>query len=140
MGYTATVALMTGLVVGLVPALRVSRTDLDCTLRQSRHGVLSTHRLWIRGVLVTVQIAVCFVLLVAAGLFVRSLFEAERADLGFRPEGVHSYRSALTGSSCVARRAGQKHAFTDTTIITAAIDPIVTGSRALVSTSSVRSS
>ncbi len=34
------------------------------------------------------QIAVCFVLLAAAGLFVRSLFEAKRADLGFRPEGV----------------------------------------------------
>ena len=42
----------------------------------------------IRGFLVVAQIAFCFVLLAAAGLFVRSLFEAERADLGFRPEGV----------------------------------------------------
>ena len=41
-----------------------------------------------RGFLVMALIAVCFVLLAADGLLVRSLFEAERADLGFRPEGI----------------------------------------------------
>jgi putative ABC transport system permease protein len=88
LAYAMTVALVTGLVVGLVPALRISGADLDRALRQARHRSPGVHGHRIRGFLVVVQIALCFVLLAAAGLFVRSLFEAERADLGFRPEGI----------------------------------------------------
>jgi predicted permease len=88
LAYAVTVALVTGLLVGLVPAVRVSGGDLDRTLRQSRHGSPGTHGYRIRDFLVVAQIAFCFVLLVSAGLFVRSLFEAERADLGFRAERV----------------------------------------------------
>jgi predicted permease len=88
LAYAVTVALVTGLLVGLVPAVRVSGADLDRTLRQSRHTSPGTHGHRIRGVLVVAQIAFCFVLLAAAGLFVRSLFEAERADLGFQAESV----------------------------------------------------
>lgn len=88
LAYAVTVTLVTGLLVGLVPAVRVSGADLDPTLRQSRHGSPGTHGHRIRGVLVVAQIAFCFVLLAAAGLFVRSLLNAERAHLGFRPEGV----------------------------------------------------
>lgn len=88
LAYGVMVALVTGLLVGLVPAVRVSGADLDRTLRQSRHGSPGTHGHRIRGILVVAQIAVCFVLLAAAGLFVRSLLNAERAHLGFRPEGV----------------------------------------------------
>ena len=54
-----------------VPAVRVSGADLDRTLRQSRHGSPGTHGHRIRGFPVA-QIAFCFVLLAAAGLFVRS--------------------------------------------------------------------
>ena len=88
LAYALTVMLVTGLLIGVVPAVRISGADLDLTLRQSRHGSPGTHGHRIRGFSVVAQIAVCFVLLAAAGLFVRSLFEAERADLGFRPEGV----------------------------------------------------
>jgi predicted permease len=88
LAYAVTVALVTGLLVGLVPALRVSGADLDRTLRQSRQGSTGTVGHRIRSFLVVAQIAFCFVLLAAAGLFVRSLFEAERADLGFRAERV----------------------------------------------------
>jgi predicted permease len=88
LAYAVAIALVTGILVGLVPALRVSGAGLDRTLRQSRHGSSGAHGHRIRGVLVVAQIALCFVLLAAAGLFVRSLFEAERADLGFRSEGV----------------------------------------------------
>ena len=88
LAYSVTVALVTGLLVGLTPAVRVSGADLDRTLPQSRHGSPGTHGYRIRGFLVVAQIAFCFVLLTAAGLFVRSVFEAERADLGFRAEGI----------------------------------------------------
>jgi predicted permease len=88
LAYALTVVLVAGLLVGLVPTVRMSGTDLDRTLRQSPHGLPGRHGDRIHGFPVMAQIAVCFVLLAAAGLFVRSLFEAERADLGFRPEGV----------------------------------------------------
>src|SRR4030095_10739074 len=86
--YTSTTALVTGLVVGLLPAMRVSGVDLDRTLRQCRYGSPGSHGHRVRSFLVVAQIACCFVLRVAAGLFVRSLLQAERADLGFQPDGV----------------------------------------------------
>ena len=88
LAYALAVALVTGLLVGFVPAVRISATDLERTLRQSRDGSPGRPGHRIRGFPVAAQIAVCFVLLAAAGLFVRSLVEAERADLGFRPDGV----------------------------------------------------
>jgi predicted permease len=88
LAYAVTVALVTGLLAGIMPAVRVSGGDLDRTLRQSRQGSPGADGYRIRGLLVVAQIAFCFILLATAGLFVRSLFEAERADLGFRAEGV----------------------------------------------------
>jgi putative ABC transport system permease protein len=87
LAYSLTVAMLTGLLVGVVSAVRVSRANPDRMLRGSREGS-PTHRHGIRGFLVVAQISCCFVLLSLAGAFVRSLSEAERADLGFRPEGV----------------------------------------------------
>jgi predicted permease len=88
LAYAVTIAVITGLLVGLVPALRATGGDLDRTLGQSRYRSPGPHGHRIRGFLVVAQIALCFVLLAAAGLFARSLFEAQRADLGFRPERV----------------------------------------------------
>ncbi len=86
--YASVLALVAGLVVGLLPAIRVSGADLDRALRQSRHSSPGGHRRRLGSFLVAAQIACCFVLLAAAGLFVRSLREAERADLGFQPVNV----------------------------------------------------
>jgi predicted permease len=87
LAYAVTLTTVTGLVVGVVSAIRVPPADLDRSLRGSRHSLPSARGRF-RGVLVAAQIACCFVLLSLAGLFVRSLFEAEHADLGFRPRGV----------------------------------------------------
>src|SRR5712691_5629873 len=87
--YAAVLVLFAGILVGVVPALRAPRVDLDEMLRDSRHGFLmSGRRHRVHSALVAVQIAVCFVLLVGGGLFIRSLARAEHADLGFRPDGV----------------------------------------------------
>src|SRR6266496_1397648 len=61
-------------------------------------------------------------------------------EWGRSRDGPYSYLSALTGSSRVARLAGHTHAAIDTTIISSAIDPMVTGSRGLVCTSRICSS
>ncbi|HEV8254971.1 MAG TPA: ABC transporter permease [Vicinamibacteria bacterium] len=87
--YAAALTLASGILVGLVPALRVSRGDLGTTLREAGRGMDAAaggHRL--RDLLVALQVAASVVLLAAAGLFLRSLHNVRHADLGFQPEGV----------------------------------------------------
>jgi predicted permease len=87
--YISGVALFTGIVAGLVPALRVSRTDLNETLRESGRGSSGDGgRHPIRNILVVAQVAGSLILLVAAGLFMRSLAQAKSIDLGFNPHNV----------------------------------------------------
>ncbi len=88
-GYVALVALGTGVVVGLLPALRASRTDLNAVLREGGRSMADGgSRQWVRSTLVVGQVAVSLVLLVAAALFVRSVQHAESVDLGFDPRHV----------------------------------------------------
>jgi predicted permease len=82
--YIAIVALGAGIVVGLLPALRASRTDLNEVLREGGRGLAGgSGRQRVRSLLVVAQVAVSLVLLVAAGLFVRSVQSAQSVDLGF---------------------------------------------------------
>jgi len=82
--YIAAVAIGAGLLIGLLPAFRASRTNLNDALREGGRGMAegsTSHR--VRGVLVVAQVAVSLVLLVAAGLLVRSVRQAKSIDLGF---------------------------------------------------------
>jgi predicted permease len=87
--YVASVTLLAGIVAGLAPALRTSRTNLNDTLREgSRSLVGDTRRHWLRNGLVIAQVAGSLIVLVAAGLFTRSLTNAEAIDLGYDPHHV----------------------------------------------------
>jgi predicted permease len=87
--YVLGITLITGIIAGVVPALRVSRTDLNETLRESGRGSAGDGgRHPIRNILVIAQVAGSLVLLVAAGLFVRSLAQVRSIDLGFNPHNV----------------------------------------------------
>jgi predicted permease len=82
--YVAAVALTAGIAVGLLPAMRGARTDLNEVLREGGRGMAEgSTRQRVRAVLVVAQVAVSLVLLVAAGLFVRSVQRAQSIDLGF---------------------------------------------------------
>jgi predicted permease len=84
---SAAIALTVGVVVGLVPAIRASRPDLAASLKSGvRDGGGQGNRL--RGVLTVAQAALSIVLLVGAGLFVRSLSRVRSLDLGIQPERV----------------------------------------------------
>ena len=86
--YAVLVALGTGFAVSCVAGIRAA-SSLDLTLRRSSRGWpagSAGHRT--RRVLVMLQVTTCFVVLVVAGLLLRSLWAAEGADLGFDPEGV----------------------------------------------------
>jgi putative ABC transport system permease protein len=88
-GYIAAVALASGVGVGLLPALRASRADLNSVLREGGRGTADGGgRQRARSVLVVAQVAVSLVLLIAAGLFVRSVQSAKSIDLGFDPSHV----------------------------------------------------
>jgi predicted permease len=87
--YVAVVALGTGVIVGLLPALRASRTDLNEVLREGGRSMADGgRRQFMRSALVIAQVAVSLVLLVAAALFVRSVQRAQSVDLGFDPSHV----------------------------------------------------
>ena len=87
--YAVVIVVGTGLLVGLASGIRAISAGEAATGRWAGRGSsASAGGHLTRRVLVVVQIAGCFVLLIGAGLFVRSLWAAERADLGFNPDGV----------------------------------------------------
>jgi predicted permease len=93
LGFTLVAALATGLLFGLVPALQVQDLKLHDTLKDSNRG--SSHgrgHAWIRGALVVSEIGLACVLLVGAGLLIRSFLRVLDVNMGFRPERAAALR------------------------------------------------
>ena len=86
-GVTVAIALVAGVVTGLAPLRQLSRTDLVSDLRTGGRGVSLRGSRMRRGLLV-LQGAISVVLLIGAGLFVRSFHNVRSLDLGFQPEHV----------------------------------------------------
>ncbi|HSK43901.1 MAG TPA: FtsX-like permease family protein, partial [Candidatus Binatia bacterium] len=73
---------------GLAPAWRAARSDFNTVLHEGSRGILGSGKSKVRNVLVVAQVAVSLMLLVVAGLFVRSSQNAEHTYLGFDPHNV----------------------------------------------------
>jgi len=86
-GYALGVALLTGLIVGTVPALRASGRNMIEVIREGGRSI-SGSRGRLRSALVVIQVGGSLMLLIVAGLMVRSLSYAQRSDLGFDPRNV----------------------------------------------------
>ncbi len=84
LAYTIFVSLATAVASGLVPALRVARSDLAAVLKGDAPGARATF--WFRSGLLLAQIAVCQFLLAGAGLLTRSYLEQQRLHPGFDPD------------------------------------------------------
>lgn len=98
LGFTFAVSLVTGVLFGLVPALESANLNLSETLKEagrSLAGGVRSHRL--RGVLVIVEIALALVLLVGAGLLIRSFQRLQSVDTGFNSQNLMTMRVALPG-------------------------------------------
>ena len=81
--------LIAGAIVGIIPALRVARSDVNAVLREGgRSASEGPRRHLVRNALVVAQLAGSLLLLVVAGLFVRSLDKAQQMYLGFSPDHV----------------------------------------------------
>ncbi len=89
LGFAALVSVVTGLLFGLFPAIHSTRSDLITSIRANAgqpSGARAAARF--RTSLVTAQIALSMALLIAAGLFVKSLVNVSRVDLGLKTENV----------------------------------------------------
>lgn len=87
MGFAFAAAAATAVLFALLPALQATRFELAPALHGS-HSTVDRRRAWIRQGLVASQVAMALLLLVAAGLFLRSLQEAGRTDPGFNADAV----------------------------------------------------
>ncbi len=95
LGFSLLLIALTGLITGLVPALRLLRGNLTALFLQGGARATPGRRtLSLRGVLVSVQIAVTFILLMGAGLLLTSLHRVMSVRPGFEPAGLHA--SAVT--------------------------------------------
>jgi predicted permease len=88
--FTLAVSLFTGVLFGLAPAWRSTKLDLATSLKQSRRTTGTVPRL--SRALIVVQVAVSFLLLVGAGLFVRTLYNLQHVNLGFAQENLLLFR------------------------------------------------
>jgi putative ABC transport system permease protein len=96
--FTVLAALMTGLLFGIVPALQVSRWDVHMSLKEASRGSSEGGRgAWIRSTLVVSEVALSCVLLVGAGLLMRSFLRLLDVDPGFRAQQAAAWRIETGG-------------------------------------------
>jgi predicted permease len=107
-GVTAVLSIVTGLLFGMFPALHSTRSDLVATIR-SNAGNLSVTRsaARFRTTLVTVQIALSMALLIGAGLFLKSLVNVSRVDLGVKVDNIITFSISPSLNGYAAERRQQ---------------------------------
>ncbi|MGH9837941.1 MAG: ABC transporter permease [Blastocatellia bacterium] len=94
LGFTLGLSLLTGIIFGLAPAWRATKVDLTPALKDSgRSSSAASRSLLSRGLVVT-QVALSLLLLIGAGLFVRTLLNLQRVDPGFNPKNLLMFKVA----------------------------------------------
>lgn len=91
--FSFALALAAGLLFGLLPAWQAARPDLAPVLKDQAAPVISGGRAWSRKALVAAQIALSMLLLVGSSLFLRSLENLRRVDVGFRTENLVTFQA-----------------------------------------------
>jgi predicted permease len=95
--FTLIASVVAGVLFGLAPALKISRPNLQETLKESGRGASGArHRA--QGVFVVVEMAMALVLLIGAGLMIRSLLDLWSVNPGFNPRGVLTFAVSLSPS------------------------------------------
>jgi predicted permease len=113
LGFTLLVSIAAGALFGVVPALRLGRVDVHTTLKDEGRGQAGVGVLWTRGrntrrLLVIAELALSVMLMIAAGLLIRSFSRLQDVPPGFEPSGVLTLELTMTG-----RRYGDANAVTE---------------------------
>ena len=88
LAFTFGLSLLTGIVFGIVPALRATRVDLTPTLKDTERGSSATTRSLLSRALVVVQVSLSMLLLIGAGLLVRTVINLQRVETGFNEQNL----------------------------------------------------
>src|SRR6185436_5897561 len=97
LGFTLLLSILSGVVFGLAPAIQLSRPDLNGALKEgTRQASSSSHRL--RGMLVVAEVALSLMLLVSAGLLLRSFLELVKTNAGFDSANLITMNMVLPGA------------------------------------------
>ncbi|MBA3438660.1 MAG: ABC transporter permease [Pyrinomonadaceae bacterium] len=99
LGFTLLVSVLTGIIFGLVPALEASRLDPSESLKETGRSMTgSTRSRRLRGAFVVAEVALALVLLVSAGLLIKSFMRLQAVDAGFDEKNILTMRVTLPAS------------------------------------------
>jgi putative ABC transport system permease protein len=91
--FTIGISVFTGILFGLIPAIQAGYVDVHETLKESGRG--TTGRQWLRSALVVVEVATTLVLLISAGLLIRSFYLLQKVNPGFSDEQLTTFSVSL---------------------------------------------
>jgi putative ABC transport system permease protein len=92
-GFTVAVSFLTGILFGLAPAVQASEVDVHETLKETARGMPG--RRWLRSSLIVVEVATTMVLLIGAGLLIRSFYRLQQVNPGFSYDHLTSFSVSL---------------------------------------------
>jgi predicted permease len=98
--FTAALAVLTGLAFGLAPALQSARTALSDSLNSAGRGAAVSLSRGLRGSLAVGEVALSVMLVISAGLLIRSFWALSRVEVGFRPQRILTARITPDESFC----------------------------------------
>jgi predicted permease len=99
LAFTSAVAVLTGILFGMAPALRTSKLNLSEALKEGARNVAGGRHDRLRKLLVVSELALSLVLLISAGLLIRSFISVERVNPGFNAQNVLGMRLSVAGTS-----------------------------------------
>ena len=95
LAFTFGISLLTGVLFGMIPALQASRPDLNDALKEGSRGSTGGRSRTLRNVFVVTEVALALILLIGAGLMIRSFMQLQSVETGFNPENVLTMRAQL---------------------------------------------
>jgi putative ABC transport system permease protein len=93
LAFTIGISFLTGILFGLIPAIQAGEVDVHETLKETGRG--TTGRQWLRSSLVVLEVATTLVLLIGAGLLIRSFYQLQKVNPGFSHEHLTSFSVSL---------------------------------------------